>query len=195
MSGKVLIQSRLTRIFHWTYTLCVIILLISGFYIYNPVDLGNAFDMQMNILLQTSFGFVATGIFVAWVYHHIVTQAYKDILVKRRDAGDLIGLLKYYIFKEKKPPVHGKYNAGQRIIFTSWVFFFIFMFVTGIILYLINFGNIIPVPVLIQKVRFYHFFGAVWFLCTVPVHIYLALTEDPAKLQAIFTGWVKKPQK
>lgn len=195
MSDKVLIQSRLTRIFHWAFTFCVIILLISGLYIHNPVDLGNKFDMQLNILLQTSFGFLAAGIFTVWVYHHIMTQAYKDILVKRRDAAELVGLLKYYFFVEKKPPVHGKYNSGQRIIFTSWIFFFIFIFVTGLILYLINFGNILPVPVLIQKVRFYHFLGAVWFLVTIPVHIYLALTEDPAKLQAIFTGWVKKPEK
>lgn len=195
MSDKVLVQSRLTRIFHWSFAFCVTILLISGFYIHNPVDLGNKYDMGMNILLQTSFGFLATGIFAAWVYHHIMTQAYKDILVKNRDAADLVGLLKFYLFMEKKPPGHGKYNAGQRIIYSSWIFFFIFMFVSGLVLYLINFGNIIPVPVLIQKVRFYHFFGAIWFLCTVLIHIYLVFTEDPAKLQSIFTGWVKKPEK
>lgn len=192
MSDKVLIHPRLTRIFHWTFAFCIVILLTSGYYIHNPIDLGTAYDMKINILLQTSFGFIATGIFTAWVYHHIVTQAYKDILVKRRDAADLVGLMKYYLFMEKKPPGHGKYNSGQRIIYSSWIFFFIFMFVTGLILYLINFGDILPVPVLIQKVRFYHFFGALWFLCTVPIHIYLVLTEDPAKLQAIFTGWVKK---
>lgn len=195
MSDKALIQSRLTRIFHWAYAFSVIILLISGYYIHQPVDLGNAYDMKTAILLQTSFGFLAAGIFIAWVYHHAVTQAYKEILVKRRDAADLVGLLKYYFFMEKKSPVHGKYNAGQRIIFSSWIFFFILMFVTGLFLYLVNFGNIIPFPVLIQKMRFYHFFGALWFLCTVPVHIYLVFTEDPAKLQAMFTGWVKKPDK
>lgn len=195
MVHKVLIQSRFTRAFHWLFALSAIILLVSGFYIYNPVNLGDIFDMKINILLQTSIGFFASGIFFAWVYHHIVTQAYKDILVKRRDLADFVGLMKYYLFIEKKTPVHGKYNAGQRIIYTSWILAFLFMFMTGLFLYSANFGYILPFEVIIQKIRFYHFLGALWFLGTIPVHIYLVLIEDPAKLQAIFTGWVKKPQK
>lgn len=192
MEDKVLIQSRLNRLFHWLFAGSVILLIVSGFYISNPVSLGDVYDMDANILVQSAAAFFASGVFWAWVYHHIVTRAYKDMWFRRRDVADLKGLLKYYFFMEKKPPVHGKYNSGQRLIYTSWFFAFILMFLTGLVLYSANFGYVLPFPVVIQKIRFYHFLGALWWLGTVPLHIYLSFTEDPAKLQAIFTGWVKK---
>lgn len=195
MSKKMLVQSLLTRIFHWSFAFCVILLLISGFNIHDPFRAGGFYEMKMNIFLQTVLGFIATGIFAFWIYHHIVTQAYKDILIRRRDLKDFVGLLKYYLFIEKKSPAHGKYNAGQRFVYSSWIVSFFFMSLTGIILHSSNFGNVIPFPITLQKVRFYHFLVSWWFLATVPLHIYLVLTEDPAKLQSIFTGWVKKTGK
>ncbi len=192
MGGKVLIQSWLNRTFHWLFSLTVMLLIVSGFYVHRPVSLGPTYSMGLNILIQTAVGFFASGVFFGWVYYHLATQSYRDIWFKFRDIGDFQGLLKYYFFIEKKPPQHGKYNSGQRLIYTSWFFAFIFMFLTGLILYSANFGNVQPFPVIFQKVLFYHFLGALWFLGTVPLHIYLVFTEDPARLQAMFSGWVKK---
>ncbi len=192
MEDKVLIQSWLNRVFHWLFAFGVILLITSGFYIYRPITLENIYDMGNNLLIHSTVAFFTSGVFFTWVYHHIITQSYRDVLFRLKDITDFKGLLKYYLFIETKAPVHGKYNAGQKFIYTSWFFAFIFMFITGIILYMANFGNILPFPVLLQKVRLLHFIGALWFLGTVPVHIYLAFTEDPAKLQAIFTGWVRK---
>jgi len=192
LDEKVYIQSRPTRLFHWSSFITVTILLISGFYISRPVDLGDAYGIDIAIFVQTTAGFLQSGIFIAWVYHHLVTGAYRDIRFRRQDIVDFKGLLKYYFFIEKKPPVHGKYNAGQRLIYSSWFFVFLFMFITGLILYSVNYGYVLPYPIAIQKVRFYHFLGTLWFLGTVPLHIYLVLTQDPAKLQAMFTGWVRR---
>lgn len=192
MSQKVLFHSRTTRVFHWLFAASITVLIISGLYIHYPVDLGKFFNMGTAVALQKSFGIFASALFFAWVYYQIVTQAYKDIIFKFRDIADFKGLLKYYLFIEKKPPLYGKYNSGQRIMYTSWFFVFLFMFVTGMISYSAGFGNVLPVPVGLQKVKFYHFLGALWFMATIPVHVYLVLTEDPAKLQAMFTGWLKK---
>ncbi len=192
LAEKIYIQSRPNRIFHWISSVNVTMLLITGFYLTKPVNLGDIYEIDIAVFLQAAVGFFQSGIFFAWVYHHLVTGAYRDVRFRLQDAADFRGLLKYYFFMEKKPPVHGKYNAGQRLIYTSWFFVFSFMFITGLILYSANFGYVLPFPVLIQKVRFYHFFGALWFLGTVLVHIYLVLTEDPAKLQAMLTGWVRR---
>ena len=192
MADKIYIQSRLNRTFHWITVVNVILLLTSGFYIHNPVDLGNTYSMDVNVLIQTVTAFLQSGIVAAWVYYKLVTGSDKDIVFRTRDINDLKGLLKYYFFVENKPPVHGKYNAGQRLVFTSWFIVFLFMFLTGLLIYSVNFGYMVPFPIIMQKIRFYHYLGALWFLGTVPVHIYLVFTEDPAKLQAMFTGWVRK---
>lgn len=192
MKEKVMVQSRMNRVLHWLFALSVLMLMISGFYINRPVNLGDVFSMDKNILLQTGTAFIATGIFTVWVYYYIVTESFREILFRRRDLADFKGLLKYYFFLTEKPPAYGKYNSGQRLVYTSWFFVFLFMLITGLIMYLANFGNILPFAVGLQKIRFYHFLGALWFLGTVPLHIYLSLTEDPAKMQAILTGWLKK---
>ena len=43
-----------------------------------------------------------------------------------------------------------------------------------------------------QGARFLAYLGALWFLFTVPGHVYLAVTEDPGKLQAIFSGELRE---
>lgn len=192
MAEKILIQSRINRVFHWLFSIGVTLLLISGLYIHHPVDWGPFYDMGFNVLIQTTVGFFVSGVFFAWVYHHLVTQAYKDVWFRTRDIADLKGLMKYYFFIEEKTPVHGKYNAGQKLIYSSWVFAFVFMFLSGMVLYAANFGNILPLPIFLQTIRFYHYLVALYFLGTVLIHIYLVFTEDPAKLQAMFTGWVKR---
>lgn len=192
MDKKILVHSRIIRICHWLFAFSVILLITSGLYSHYPVKFGNFYDMKTNVFIQIAVAFFATGVFTVWVYYNLMTEAYKDLWFKPRDIIDFKGLLKYYLFIEKNPPYYGKYNAGQRIIFSSWVLVFIFMALTGIILYMVNFGYILPFAVMLQKLRFYHFLGALWFVGTVPLHIYLVITEDPAKLQAIFTGWIKK---
>jgi Ni/Fe-hydrogenase 1 B-type cytochrome subunit len=192
MSDQVLVHSRITRVFHWLFAVGVTLLIFSGLYIHYPADLGRFYNMGTNVAIQKVAGVFTSGIFFSWVYYQILTQAYKDIVFKVRDIVDFKGLLKYYLFMEKKPPGYGKYNAGQKMIFTSWFIVFIFMFITGLVLYYADLGYFHQAPVEYQKVRFYHFLGALWFMATVPVHIYLVLTEDPAKLQAMFTGWLKK---
>lgn len=188
---EIMIHSRFDRICHWLMVILVSVLLLSGYYIHTPGRLGKIYDMGLNIMIQSIFGFLATGVFSLWMYKKIVTQSYKDVLFRKRDIFDLKGLLKYYLFMENKPPVHGKYNAGQKLVYTSWFFVFIIMSITGLILYSVNFGYILPLQVNVQKIRFYHFIAACYFMGTIPLHIYLSVTEDPAKLQAIFTGWVK----
>lgn len=192
MAEKVLVHSVLNRLFHWMFAASVITLLATGFYIHHPVDLGKLYHMETDIFMQIAVGFFAAGVFFSLIYYYIVTRSYRNIWVHTRDIADFWGLLKYYFFIEKTPPHYGKYNSGQKLIYSSWFIVFIFMFFSGLILYTANFGDILPFPVVYQKIRFYHFLGALWFLGTVPLHIYLVLTQDPAKLQAIFTGWVKK---
>ena len=190
MTEKVCRQSRLNRIFHWLFALSILSLIISGFSTYWPPSIEHG--MAVHNTVHRSLGFFATGLFWGWVYYHIVTQSYTDVWFRVREIKDLKGLFSYYFFFRKNLPRYGKYNPGQKLIYTGWFFGFIFQFVTGLLLYTANFGNILPFPITLQQLRFYHYAVALWFLGTTPLHIYLATTEDPAKLQAMLTGWVRK---
>lgn len=190
MTEKVLRQSRWNRLFHWLFAFSIIMLLITGLSTFWFISIGEVTGIR--VMVHRSVGFFASGLFCGWVYYHLVTQLYRDVWFRTCEIPGFKGLLKYYFFIQTKLPPYGKYNPGQKLVYTGWFFGFILQFVTGIILFTAGMGNILPFPVLMQKMRFYHFAGALWFLGTIPLHIYLAVTEDPGKLQAMLTGWVRK---
>ena len=45
--------------------------------------------------------------------------------------------------------------------------------------------------ILPQQIRVTKFFLTIYFIITIILHIYLAHTEDIAKTQSMFTGWVR----
>jgi len=45
----------------------------------------------------------------------------------------------------------------------------------------------------LQVIRWIKFTISIYLLATIPVHIYLSLTEDISRLQAMVTGYERKP--
>ncbi|HHV62897.1 MAG TPA: DUF4405 domain-containing protein [Firmicutes bacterium] len=191
---KVLLNPAPVRIFHWTFATCIIILLATGFYISRPVDIIAFMDMNLARLLHSSAAFVAMAAVVVRVYWALFSGDYREFLIPSQDIRDLGGFFRYYLFVSDHMPLRGRYNVGQKITYGSWLVAFIFQVISGFILRSPHslaraarlFGNL-------QVVRLLHFGVAVWFLVTVLVHVYLALTEDPGRLQAMFTGYVRLP--
>lgn len=194
MKDKVLVHSRASRLFHWSFALSVILLMLSGFLIHRPLDLGRLFNIGKAVFYQQVAAYTAMGIFTAWVYYMIVTGDYRNLLFRFRDVREFPAFFKYTLFLEQKLPPHAKYNVGQKLIFTNWFIAFIFQAVTGLFFLRPAWANYVP-PLTLQHMRYYHFLVALYFMVTVAVHIYLAVTEDPARFQAMFSGWVKKKQK
>ncbi len=191
MTQEVLIQPLINRIFHWLIALGFTLLVMTGLYIHYPIITAPYITMTMAEQFQFSVGFITTGLVIARVYYGIVTADYKNILFRLADVKPFGQLIQYYLFLRKKEPAHAKYNAGQKLIYTSWVFLFFFQFFTGILLYYPFLASSRYVAWPLQTIRFYHYLVALWFLGTIPVHIYLVLTADPGRLQAIFTGWAR----
>lgn len=194
---KVLIQPRFIRILHWLLAGSFVILTVTGLYIHNPIISAPYLNMTSAILLQQTVGFIAAGLVTLRLYYGFTTGDYKNLLFRLSDFKQFVGLMKFYLFIERQEPPHEKYNAGQKLIFTLWFFVFIFQFYSGMLLYFPGFTTQYTFLGLLQNLRFYHYLGALWFLATLPVHVYLVLTGDPGRLQAIFTGWarVSKPKK
>lgn len=194
LKDKVLIHSRASLFFHWAFAVVITLLLLSSFYIHRPLVLGPLFNMGKNLFVHRTMAYTAMGIFTGWTYYIIVTGDYRNLLFRFRDIREFPAFFRYNLFLEQKLPPHGKYNVGQKLIYSGWFFAFVFLAVTGLFLQFPAWANYVP-PLTLQQIRYYHFLVALYFLATIPLHVYLAVTEDPARLQAIFTGWVKKKQK
>lgn len=192
LSQVTFIQPAVTRISHWGFALSMTVVLITGFMLQQPspflaVKYGKLF------VVHITYAWWALGFFLFRVANAIITKD-SSILVKPRDIQDFPRLLAYYLFLRSTPPPAGKYNSGQKIIYTSWVILFVFGFVLGLASYwqgehliwvLKLFGDF-------QMIKWSKYVIAIYFSATIPLHIYLSLTEDLSRLQAIVTGYERK---
>lgn len=182
-----------TRISHWLVVIFLGSTVITSFYLSNPTLIALPFRVirQLHLLLNG----ILSALILMRLYYAIVTGDIRNFGIRRGDGKKLVQLLAYYFFLRKTPPYEGtKYNVGQRLIYTSWFYAWIFQAITGLILA----SPARPESIFFAKlmggialIRFYKSIVNVYFAATILIHIYLVLTSDPAKLQAMFTGYVR----
>ena len=133
---------------------------------------------------------------IGQIYYYIYTRKFTEVIFLPRDLQNLRSFSRYYMFIANETPNYGRYNPGQKAIYTVWL--------AAIMLSIIC-GNALLFPddtVWLQKImhglntiRIIKYFIVMFFVGTIPLHLYLVFTEDPAKLQAMFTGYIKKEPK
>lgn len=189
---KLLLQPGPVRLFHWTLVTCIFTLLFTGLYMDSPWP---AVHLPLNLVrkIHMIFGVTLVFNFLAQVYYYLYTGKYTEMILRRRDWADIPSFLRYVLFITEKHPNYGRYNPGQKLLFMGWAVTIILSAVTSITLVFPD--NTVWLQRLLgglQTVRVIHYFVAVFFAATVTLHLYLVFTEDPAKLQAMFTGYIKK---
>lgn len=186
------IQPPAVRIFHWVMAGTVVLLVLTGLFFYTQPETIRI-PTRLIRLVHGSGGFVLMANLTGQIYFYAITGKYKEVLFGWWDLGNVPGFLRYAFFLTANHPNFGKYNPGQKLIYTSWALAVMISAVSGLVLMFPGetilfqrwFGGL-------QTFRLIKYFITSWFVITIPVHLYLVFTEDPAKLQAMLTGYVKK---
>jgi Ni/Fe-hydrogenase 1 B-type cytochrome subunit len=189
---KELHQPLAIRIYHWVMAISVIVLTITGFHLSQPYPWLSV-KMSAVRKIHFMFGFIALANLIAHISFYIITKTYNDILFRWRNLKDIPSFAKYFLFLSEPHPNFGKYNPGQRLLFCSWAVVLIIGGVAGLAAYFPH--EAIPINKLyggLPGIKWIKYLTAVFFAVTIPIHLYLVFSEDPAKLQAIFTGYVRK---
>lgn len=192
---KLLLHPLPVRIFHWTMVTSVVILLATGFYIHHP-PLWLQWPMSLVRKLHGCFGLILAVNLAGQVYYYIATGKFTEVLLLPRDWAHMRSFLRYYLFVTEHHPNFGRYNPGQKMLFTTWGLAVTTGTVTGL-------GLLFPDhSVWLQKalgglsvLRAIQYSIGIFFVTTIPLHLYLVFTEEPAKLQAMFTGFLQKEPK
>lgn len=192
---KELHQPLAIRINHWVMAVSVIILTLTGFHLSQPYA-WLMVKMSSVRKVHYIFGFIALANLMAHIAFYIITKTYNDILFRWRDFKDIPSFTKYFFFFSEPHPNFGKYNPGQRLIFCSWAIILIIGGIAGLAAYFPHQASlIIKIFGGLQGIKWVKYLTAVFFAATIPIHLYLVFFEDPAKLQAMFTGYVRKERK
>lgn len=189
---KELHQPLAIRIYHWVMAVSVVVLTLTGFYLAHPFP-WLAVKMSSMRKIHFIFGFIAVANLISHSAFYIITGTYNDILFRWNNAKDIPSFVKYILFLSEPHPGFGKYNPGQRLIFCSWALVLLIAGVAGLASYYAQYaGPLIKLFGGPQGIKWLKYLTALYFAATMPLHLYLVFTEDPAKLQAMFTGYVRK---
>jgi Ni,Fe-hydrogenase I cytochrome b subunit len=189
---KLLLQPLPIRIFHWVMFTCVMILLFTGLYIHSPFA---AIRLPLHLIrkVHSMFGLVLITNLAGQIYYYTVTKKFTEILFLPGDFVNMRSFIRYVLYITDNHPNFGRYNPGQKGLFTVWGLAVLTASFTSMILLFpdnsfwlqLHLGGL-------NTVRILHYLVAILFASTIPIHFYLVFTESPANLQAMFTGYIEK---
>ncbi|WP_028308291.1 cytochrome b/b6 domain-containing protein [Desulfitibacter alkalitolerans] len=194
---KIMEQPLAIRIFHWSFVGATLIVLLTSFLkVFREYNFLNWPDTTTSFYHQTS-GLLLFFLIIFRIYYSLISGMWTYDIPIKKEFASFLELSRYYAFlTEQKPPVFPKYNIAQKLTFLSWFFVVLIQTITGLILAFpeesktivsLVFGNL-------QMVRVIHFLTFAYFVITIIPHVYLVLVEDPAKLQAMFTGYLQRKE-
>lgn len=177
------------RILHWWNMISITLLILTGFYIHNPVSFPLFPSMDVARLIHFIFMYLVIFGLIARVYYAIAAGDYRNILFRPRDIKNFPSMIKYYLFLNKDHPDYGKYNPGQKMMYCGWGILIIIQAITGFILYLPDvFGGLANFLGGFTLIRMIHYVVCWLFVYSVAVHIYLDVAEGLPVLFSMFTG-------
>ncbi|HEX3015021.1 MAG TPA: cytochrome b/b6 domain-containing protein [Desulfobacteria bacterium] len=182
-------QSAFLRIYHWLLVLLILIIVPTGFYIHKPFSF---LQLDFRTLLNIHFfaGFALSYLLMARAYYAIFRQDYQTVLFTWQDFKELPALFSYYLFFRAEKPPEQKYNAGQRLVYSLWYISLSIANISGALAY--KKTDFLPIAKILGGVHHLDWLtlGSALFLAyTVPLHIYLSVTENMGFSQAILTGY------
>lgn len=180
--------------FHWSNAFFITLLVVSGLWLHWP-NYFPVIPLRWAKWTHSLTAMCFTFNFIAYMYYLITKGLLKNWVFKFSDLKRIPGFFAYVLFlrKEYYQPPQDKYNTGQKLVFSSWIIVTISIIITGFALYFLDkLVDLTAYGSRGQILRYIHYLLTLYWIITVPVHIYLALTENPAKLQSIFTGKLRE---
>jgi len=177
------------RVLHWWNMIAITMLVLTGFYIHAPLQfkLFSSMDTARTIHFIMMWALI-WGV-IARVWYGLYTKDYKNIWFRLSDIRKFWSLILYYTFIKKTHPNYGKYNPGQKLMYTGVLFMAIIQVITGFILYyptgLGTWAYALGGPTIVRMIHY----AITWlFVYSVAVHVYLDLAEGLPVLYSMFTG-------
>ncbi|MEQ8237400.1 MAG: Ni/Fe-hydrogenase, b-type cytochrome subunit, partial [Syntrophomonadaceae bacterium] len=167
------------RLLHWSNMISITMLCLTGFYIHAP----QSFRLFENMDNARTFHFAFAMLLIVGVvwrmYLGFATGDWKNIVYAPiKDTKKLPSMIKYYTFLAKDHPFYGKYNPGQKAMYTSVFVLAIVMIITGFILYKpVTFASWAYFFGGYLVVRMIHYIITWIFVIMVLVHVYLDMAE------------------
>jgi len=180
------------RLFHWINMIAITMLILTGFYIHAPQVFKLFGSMNTARTIHFIMAYVLCFGVVGRVYYAIVADDAKNVVYEPiNDTKKLPSMIKYYLFLADDHPFYGKYNPGQKGMYTGVLVMALLMIFTGFIMYKpMTFGFMTGWLGGYLVVRIIHY-AITWILVLcILAHLYLDIAEGIPILKSMFTGTI-----
>ena len=130
---------------------------------------------------------VATGlVYVSFIYLH---GEWRDLVPRRGDLRDAIEMIKFYAYRRKDHPRHGKHNALQKATYFIMPFVGTVIVLTGIAIWKpVTLGWLTSIFGGYVWARYWHFTAMLTLVAMSVVHVFMVISVDPYSLRSMITG-------
>lgn len=195
---KITLYSKFERFWHWTQSMLVILLGITGFEIHGTFSL---FGYETSVRLHSASSWAFLILIVVAIFWLLVTGQYQNFIPTTKNMKSQINYYLSGIFKNAAHPVHktklSKLNPLQRIVYLGLIILvFPVQLISGFLYMFYHYPNK-PIELAgLEFVATIHVLGALLLVVFLIVHLYLITTGTTpmTNLKAMITGYeaVKK---
>jgi thiosulfate reductase cytochrome b subunit len=190
---RVYIYRRFERFWHWTQTLLILFLALTGFEVHGTFDL---FGFNKAVLLHNNAAYAYMIILVLIFFWLFITGEWRQYMPKRQQIVDQVEYYVKGIFQGAPHPTHKtlyhKFNPLQRATYFLLDFVILPTMVGTGVLYMAFYEFLKTGDgYAIRPIAYIHVAGAFILLVFVIVHVYLTTTgyKPMSAIKAMVTGW------
>jgi thiosulfate reductase cytochrome b subunit len=188
------------RLTHWVNFVALGIMVLSGLRIYNASPLlpfTFPADLTLGGWLAGGrqwhfFGmwlFVLNGLFYM-LYNILSRHGRQTTLFRPSDAGGLLPMVLYYLRLRKEPPVQKKYNARQKLAYTTVPLIAVAAVVTGVAIYWpVQFAGLTRLFGGYDTARLWHFLSMAGLVLFSLGHLVMVTIAGWSNFVSMLTGW------
>jgi thiosulfate reductase cytochrome b subunit len=190
---RVYIYKRFERFWHWTQTLLILFLALTGFEVHGSFEL---FGFDRAVVLHNNAAYTYMIILILIFFWLFITGEWRQYMPKRKKMVEQVEYYLKGIFQGKPHPTHKtlvqKFNPLQRATYFLLDFVILPTMVVSGILYLMFYEFLkTGEGYAIRPIAYIHVAGAFLLLVFVIVHVYLTTTgyKPLSAIKAMITGW------
>lgn len=191
---KIYLYTRFERFWHWTQSILIILLLITGLEVHGTYEL---LGFEQAVEVHNFVGLTWLILFVFILFWLATTGEWKQYIPTSRKLWAVVRYYSHGIFRGEPHPVQksvgAKHNPLQRLTYLGITAVLLpFQMVTGLLYWLYNDWAALNLGFLdLGVMAVLHMLGAFAILTFLLVHIYMTTTGHTvtAHLAAMFSGW------
>lgn len=193
MKTRAYLYSRFNRFWHWSQSLLIFFLILTGFEIHSSYSLfGYEFAVRSHNL--AAWAFIILIVFA--VFWHLVSGQWRQYLPTKKNFKAQLDFYLFGIFYDAPHPTRkttlSKLNPLQRLVYLALNILVIPVMVGSGLLYMYFRYPENPIALLgVKNVALFHTIGAFILIAFVIIHLYLITTGHTifSNLKAMLTGY------